>query len=835
MTTVNGLIISDGCRLGIKPGFQNPVGGGQGGSTPVVLVPFDPSAAEVPFEPGEEPGGGGGGSGSPGGGDPTVTSEGDPDPEGGEGDPTGGGNRPGGGGIGGGGGGGTSIPLGRLPSLGRAPNPPNVDPGGGGIPTGRLPSLGQATNPPNFDPGVQIPVGRLPSIGQAPEPPNVDPGGGIPIGRLPLIPQVEDPNQGYVNTTLGQANSIAQNQASTNGEEIVVNQAISNIIDPNATTISNPIYDPQKNFFKLTPNRNIKAVPNGSYLNVFREFVAEEVYDIFFYQEGKTKSWDEKSIQNLTDDKIIFSLNVNLLEAFNNLRDATGKQIGISTFANVIRKHLVTGTLNEINTDYYLDAYNTQKNSKFTSFVKSESESSNELFSLLYLREQRYGLGFPKDTFQNQIEMGRFRFLNEDLKLSLRIDRTDGTVSKLTVPNQGFPITYLNPVDVSTTPAVGSTNLLNIGDGGGYYIQSKLIDGEGKPVVLDGLVSSTFYAPASVRSSLLDLVDSGFQYEITADSLTNEHEFVSGDAGPSTLTPLYFGIELSSAGTVAFSKPSVEDYSATYFRMTDSDDIQKHLNNNALAVPQVYLDYRDPLYRYILDTSSFSLKASDISNKDFVANPTLLRDDNFVKNIPFGFVIVPSQGSNFNPFNGRSKVSSLGEKVTRKILLTPSLNRGITSNEGVGFDFYNTYLDDGSTRIGSFEEESVHNFGYRYDPSKFHNTFYVNDSLGTSSSPVSSYGASYLVKDVLDYIKDTYDPESVVWFDVFSRMPLSRIGELMYDLHDGFLDRLKNGFRHGIKIKNAQRNNLNPVSLLTEDSKTIVESATRPNVKLIDR
>ena len=822
MTSVNGLIISDGCRLGIKPGFQNPVGGGQGGSTPVVVVPFDPSAAEVPFEPGEDPvgGGGGGGGGGVGTPDPTVTTgdvqpEPEPDPGFSVPDP------------------GQIIPTERLPSIGQIPQLP-INPGGGEVPTGRLPTLGQIPQPP-INPGGGVPTGRLPTLGQIPEPPPLDPGGQLPGEVIPGFIQTEDPNQGYVNTSLNQANSAAQNQASTNGEQISVNQAISNIVNPNAIVISDPLYDPQQNFFKIKQTQKIVPVSNGYFLKVFRNSVAQEVYNLLFYQEGDTRSWDEDSIQNLTDDKIIFSLNINLLEAFNNLRDATGKQIGVNVFVNVIRKHLVTGTINEINPDYYLNSYETQKNSKFVSFSQSESQSSNELFSLLYLRDQRYGLGVIKDNFQNQIEMGRFRFLNEDLKLSLRIDKFDGSVDKLEIPNAGFPISYLNPVAASTIPAVGTTNLLNIGDGGGYYIQAESESGEEKPIVLDGLVSSTFYAPASVRSSLLDIVGSRFQYRLTAESLTNSHEFVSGDTGPSTLTPLYFGIELSSVETVAFSKPTVEDYSATYFRINNKEQIQKHLNNNSLAVPQVYLDYRDPLYRYILDTSSFSLKSSDISNKDFVANPTLLGSDNFVKNIPFGFVIVPSQGSNFNPFNGRSKITNLDDKVTREILLTPTLNRGITSNEKTGFDFYNLFLEDGLTRIGSFEQKSIHNFGYRYEPSSFYNTFYVGDTLGASSPTVSSYGASYLVKDVLDHIKDEYNPESVVWFDVFSRMPLSRIGELMFDLHEGFLDKLKNGFRHGIKIKNAQRNSINPVTLLKEDSKTIVKSESRPKSKLIDR
>ena len=658
-------------------------------------------------------------------------------------------------------------------------------------------------------------------------------GSTVSVGGSEAIEAIEA--QSYVGEILSKVNSTQKTQSTNNANKISVDEAL--LPQTQSSLIKNLypsfIYDPQKNFFSVPVTEKIISMSNNKYTNIFRDFVAEEVGYLLRYQNENTRDWEETPIQNLTDPKLIFSLSKNIVEAFNNIRDITGKVIGLSSFLEVIRKHLVTGTLNEFNPDYYLRSYELQKSRKFVDFNKSVSKSSNELFSLLYLRDPEFGLTTPRSDWDKEIQMGRFRFLNEDLEVALSIQKENGEITTLDTPNEGIPISFLTPKSASTPANMGSPNLLNIGDGGGYYFNSMLLDTTEQPVATLNLASSTFYAPASVRSSLLEVMDWDFQYKITSKSLENKNEFVSGDLGVSSLEPLYFAIDLSSVSSYSFNRGMVETYSSTYSIMTDTSAIQKHINNNALSIPEVYLDYRDPIYRYILDSSSFSMESSDISNRGFESNPTLLRGDNFVKNVPFAFIIIPSRGSNFNPFNGRSRVTSFSDIVEREIVLRPSINNRISEDKKTNFESYNLYNEDGSKRVGFNEKENIHSFGYRYTPSSYYNSFYSDGSIATSSSPVSSYGASYLVKDVLDFIKDEYNPTSLVWFDVFSRMPLSRMGELIYDLPAGFMTSLQNGYRHGIRMKNAQKSSSNPVTLLAEDSKTVVKSSNRPLRKVI--
>ena len=852
MTGFNYLIYN-GCRTAILPGFQNPVGPSQPGSSPVILVPSEPKPAFPVFIPNGDPPGG------PGTGGPTTPNPQFPGPGGpSTGGPT------------------TTGPTG--PSTGGPAGPTTTGPTGpstGGpakmyrcqeirficpedlerpLSQQRVRSILRncVEEFPGLGPGViasgmqgnegyVIVLGGLKTQQQCAQscvpPQSVFSVTCGPLGGGGGGGGGSEPPQNYVRQTLSEIEINQQNQNTSNGNEISVDKSLLPRFQANlySNVYTPSLYDPQKNFFKVAVTTEIESSVNNSYRNVFRQSVAKEVNSLLRYQSTINREWEETAIQNLTDEKLIFSLNSNLVEAFNNLRDITGKVIGLSSFLEVVRKHIVTGTLNEFNPEYYLRSYQLQKSNKFVSFAKSESKSSNELFSLLYLKDSEFNLSNTPRQGQKLIEMGRFRFLNEDLNVSLGITKEDGSKVDLSVPNEGIPINFLASKSASTPPSVGSPELLNIGDGGGYYFASRVLDDNQIPVATSNSSKTSYYAPASVRSALLEVVDSSFEYTIKAKSLVSKNEFVSGDTGTSVLEPLYFGANLASVSSFSFNNGTVESYSSTYSRITEPSSIQQHINNNALSIPEVYLDYRDPLYRYILDASSFDMESKDLSNKGFESNPVVLGEDNFVKNIPFAFIIIPSRGSNFNPFNGRSTVTEMSDTVTREITLRPPINTSISKEKSNNFEFYNLYNDDGSKRIGFNEEEDFHNFGYRYVPSNYYNSFYSDGSVSTSSSPVSSYGSSYLVKDVLDFIKDEHNPSSIVWFDVFSRMPLSKVGELMYDMPEGFMDLIANGYRHGIHVKNAQRSSNNPVSLLPSDSKTIVNSSNRKDLRSVDR
>ena len=84
-----------------------------------------------------------------------------------------------------------------------------------------------------------------------------------------------------------------------------------------------------------------------------------------------------------------------------------------------------------------------------------------------------------------------------------------------------------------------------------------------------------------------------------------------------------------------------------------------------------------------------------------------------------------------------------------------------------------------------------------------------------------------MLRDIIDTLYQEQNVSSILWFDVFSRMTLKEVGALFYDMPEGFLDRLENGYRNGVTIKNAQNSTFNPPKPLAADSKTVVRDSDR--------
>ena len=244
------------------------------------------------------------------------------------------------------------------------------------------------------------------------------------------------------------------------------------------------------------------------------------------------------------------------------------------------------------------------------------------------------------------------------------------------------------------------------------------------------------------------------------------------------------------------------------------------------------IDYRDPIYRYILDTSSVRVSLNDFNLAGFQDQGFSSIGSRFVKNIPFGLVITPVGGGKYNPFNGNSNLLNYGSIHVRSLSVLPSLDATIDGSPAPLFEAYNSNNVDGVNRVGIAENESIHNIGYRYDESNFSATFYQasSNSYEGSSLPASSYGTAFLLKDVIDYLAVTYSATNVTWYDVFSRMPVSKLGQVFYDGNPDLIAKIANGLRDGMQINNIESGHSTISRIIEEDSKTIVTKEDRNKV-----
>ena len=629
---------------------------------------------------------------------------------------------------------------------------------------------------------------------------------------------------------VAQSVQLQDSQQAANGNVITVTPIIEDEDWRNtARGFTEPsLFDPDLNFFRAIPNSQFNVTRNVSYPRIFKNEIPTEVAETLDIV-NTDEAWNEITLQNLTDDKIAASLQPNVLNAFQYLRYSGGEPVGLPTLLNVIRKHILEGTLDEFDVEYFVSVAEGQLDQKFDVLETPQEGENADRLALNYLKNNLHTYETNKKSVWRNFQINRVRPLNEDVNHELNILTSDGTRKDITIPNDGFGLTKLSPLSQVTLPALGSPDKLNIGDGGGYYVRATDKDSEGVAVYTDNIISKAFFAPPPVRMKVLKMLDVDPAIKITASSLENKHEFVSGDAGASEIKPLFFVLDLSSIQGDYVSDSLVESYSGSYVQINSAEDIEKHLNNNALNTPMLSLDYRDPLYRYILDTSSFTASLKDFNLVGFKEKGLLSVDARFVRNIPFGFVVTPVAGGKYNPFNNKSTLDKTGGIHVRSLDLIPATDLSIDSNATTVFEAYNLNLVDGVDRVGVGEQASNQNIGYQYSEEDFTETFF-SGSYGASSPLSGPQGAAYMLTEVIDYLSDTYSSTTLTWFDVFSRMPAKKFGEMFYDNSSEFMLSVANGFRDNIKIENIEAGFDNSSRIIPEDSKSIITVADRRNV-----
>ena len=678
-------------------------------------------------------------------------------------------------------------------------------------------SLGGVNRPEPGDPPGPTPAGPL----------------GIPNRFADIVQPDPEPNRTPF-IRIPEQNSVVQNQVQANakiinpltvGEGLNEDKRRSSLgkITPN-------LFDPTFNFFSVEPLNPDVFVSHTFDRKLFAEEIAVEVSRVLEIS-NTSAAWDEVTLQNLTDDKILRSLSTDLVNAFEFLRFVGGKVVGTSVLASIIRKHLLEGTIDEFDVDFYIQAAEGQISSKFELIeVPKEKERAEEL-AISYLINNLNTFKNDKPEPRDNFEVNRIRPLNEDMNIRVSVDKLDGTTDFISIPNEGFDISAINPEDSTTRPVIGYADKINIGDGGGYYVSAEGSDGTVKPLYTDSLINDSYFAPAPVRARVLDMLGIESSITITASSLPNKHEFVADDLGASAVTPLFFALDLSSVSGEYSTNSLVENYTANYVLLTASADIERHVNNNAFTTPMLCVDYRDPIYRYILDTSSLTASLNDFNLVGFEDKAFSSIGARFVKNIPFGFVVTPVAGGKFNPLNTRSKLISKDSTHVRALKVAPAIDSSVDARTPPAFRFYNLKLEDDKTRVGIGEEESLQNVGFEYLEEDYIETFFSvsGGGYGLSSSPPSSLGLSFMLKDVIDYLITTYGKTTFTWYDVYSRMPVNRVGELFFENKE-LLREIANGFREGIRLEDVAKNSDGKSKVIPDDSKTIVKVTDREGV-----
>jgi len=575
---------------------------------------------------------------------------------------------------------------------------------------------------------------------------------------------------------------------------------------------NNTLYDINRNFFRINRTQETTTtllVPNSTRLDIFNTMVASEVkyaLDIV----GSNGAWSEITLQSLSLQKIGASLNPNFFNVLNNIVNSAGFKIPIENFLETIRRHLLTGRISEIDSNYYYQLYTGQSDRPITTYTPTVLEEIRRRAAINTVNNESTQASTERTEECNKRIIRRQRRLNRDINTRANTKLVNGTYINIPIYNQGLYV---------SSQASGMEFIENA-PGDGYYLYVTVsgdVPGyfETIPLLYDNNVFSAVYTPPATRFDALSIMNEDPSINLFVTSTQNNEftQYLNLDDNDDQIiySAIFLKLNLSSVHGTPTTNPVVENVTANYKLLNDIEEIDEYCDSNGFAITRLNIDYRDPFFKYIKQTSSLSLQQLDVNFNSFGPNNQLANNPILTKNIPFGIIIVPVAGSRFNPFSGFSRIESLGSTVSRSLKITPSFDP--FTNQVLQTPLQTKFINEEGTggRVGLVEpiEERATTFRFRASSAdSYINTFYSEGIYISSTQPVSSYGASYLVKDVIDYIIQTYPSNlvatasSITWYDVFRRVPASRLGELFYDSSQQFISSLANGFR-GVTIRHV--------------------------------
>lgn len=561
------------------------------------------------------------------------------------------------------------------------------------------------------------------------------------------------------------------------------------------------LFDEKYNFFKTNPQASTTLVSNSNYRDIFKDVVAEEV-KYFIDRQESLFAWSEEYFDSLTSDKIIISLRDELLITFNNITSIGRTKIPFSDFIEVIKNHLITGTLSEFDPNYFYYIYNSQVNVKILR-LPQEGESYNALqiaLGLFELSSQSPYQATNPSNLKSVDELKRIRFLLEDIEANIPSLQIDGNSSPLFLRNAGIPSDQL----------VGSPSAyLNIGDGAGYYISSTYVDGALYPLQTVNELSASRYIPPNVRENLLKLLGTDIGLKVTVDSQSNLNEFSPLYNPSADVSPMYFKLNLESISDIDNPNSVINILSATYQRISDDEAIN-HSRNYSFNISKINLDYRDPIIHYARDTSNIFVELDEFNLRNFDQNRSIVKENIILRNLPAAIILTPGMGSAHNPFNSKSKIISFTDSViSRSINLTPSFEIQSNFTTKPSLEVCNIYNSIGTPHFGLYEQmysQDIHGNLFTYSPSSsiFNKSYFSGSYSNTQpdlqfrSIPIESKLVS-----LVDKLSDSSSVSSLTWWDVFRRVNINDIGKLAYCDPKTLLNKLASGWRNDTPILNV--------------------------------
>ena len=572
------------------------------------------------------------------------------------------------------------------------------------------------------------------------------------------------------------------------------------------------LFDETYNFFRTYPPRETTLISNSQYLNIFNTSVAEEV-KYFLNRNNTSSAWHEKIVNDLTPDKIVISLKSDILTAISNLHSVGNERISFDDLITAIKSHLIAGTMDELDINYYFHVYNTQVNDSLITIDPLGDSKEGIQFSLAVFELSSQTPDYSR-YFDLRIrnDYKRMRVLLEDIDTNIPTTLIDGTVSTVYLRNAGIPTELID----------SPSSFMDIGDGAGYYVSSIDIQNIEYPLLTTNELSSSKYLPPFPRHAVLKTLGTDPGLVINVSSNTSGHEFAQ-DYNPSAdVYPMYFKLNFDKLSDVESPNSVVNILSATYTRLTDEEG-KAHSRNYSFNIIKINMDYRDPLIHYARDTSTIDVELDDFNLRSFDENLTPVSRNIILRNFPAAVILAPGLGTTHNPFNTRSVITNYGEPVVvRSLEVTPSFDVNDVTKSRPPLDISNVYNTLGTAYFGLYEkffDQDIHGDIFTYDPSSsiFEKSYFFNGGY-SNTQPASSFREgsieSKVAIGVVDKLANSTGVSELTYWDVYRRLRINDIGKLALVQPKSLMRKLESGWRNNVPIKYVlSRNPIRPTGI----------------------
>jgi hypothetical protein len=567
------------------------------------------------------------------------------------------------------------------------------------------------------------------------------------------------------------------------------------------------MYHPYYNFFKTQADPNTKLVSNNLYTNIFSDLIASEV-NYFLNNVNSGGPWHEIKINNLTTEKIAISLKPELLTALTNIHTIANKRVSEQEFLEVIKKHLLEGTIDQFDPNYYFYTYNEQIEDEVIEYSETgETRASIDAALSIFEVNSNNPNYETLETSTEKTEYKRMRFLLEDIESGIRVLQIEGNQDNLLLNNVGAPVRMID--ESSFVPQTIDTEV-RIGDGAGYYFSTLLIDGSEYPLPSEHSLSDVGHLNPNSKYASLNILGKAGDLRLTVSSQQSYHELTPGYNFSSDVGVMYFALDLKSVGDIPNPNSVINILSGTYKRLTD-EEAAHHSRNYSFNIVKVNIDYKDPFIQYSRDTSNIYLEQDDFDLREFDVNRSIKSFRIMPRTIPAAIILTPGCGSYHNPFNSKSNIKQFNNTLIIRILtVRPSHDSRDSTIDKPLIDKANIYETIGTDHFGLYEKyllPDIHGSIFTYSPSSdiFNQSYYYNGEYSNIQPPSSMRDGSPESKliNLINKLTSLEGVEQLTWWDVFRRLNLNEIASLNYTSNDSLIKELSIGYSNGVPIKHV--------------------------------